>query len=591
MTIGSWQQNNRMLLLLWTCFMVRGIFYSVLFPVWEGYDEFAHFAVVQHLVTTHLLPLTTTPVSKEVQESLKLVPLPWLLRDLELPHTTHDEYWKLPEEERNRRQRAFGLLPREWAKQPGTVKLLNWEAQQPPLYYWILSFPLQLAGDWSLPGRVVLLRLLSVGLASLVVPLGFQIARRVLGSVEAATGIVALLAAMPELMVDLCRVGNDSLGLLMYSLLMYAAFRFVERPKRLSTAALLGLSLGLGLLTKAYFLTALPAVAVIMVCSCGTGSRSVLRRRVLYQGLFAATLAFLISGWWYWRNHVVTGSFSGVMPDAALRNTSLWDVLRQIPRVDWRSALDSIMVSHIWFGNWSFLQVRSWIYHVFMYAVPLSLLGLAIVIVAPRVKKDWQFPFLASRKHLIVLIVVYGFFWLGLLYHVLITFAAQGFSTSQGWYLYCQVVAEVLVITTGLLALSPAYVRPWVLPAATAGFGLLDLYTVHFLFIPYYVGLVSHRANGTLTAFHIGQLQGINWWDFLARLAIHKSLLNVPGLLVIWACYVAATLGLIAIGFRAERTVRSLPRTNAMRSDNRLHPTAAAPSGSRLKSPARGRRG
>jgi hypothetical protein len=35
----------------------------------------------------------------------------------------------------------------------------------------------------------------------------------------------------------------------------------------------------------------------------------------------------------------------------------------------------------------------------------------------------------------------------------------------------------------------------------------------------------------------------------------------------------------------------SLIRTHAMRSDSRLHQTAAAPSGSRLKSPARGSRG
>lgn len=63
------------------------------------------------------------------------------------------------------------------------------------------------------------------------------------------------------------------------------------------------------------------------------------------------------------------------MPDVALHKLPLWELLRQVPRVDWKNALDSMILSHVWFGNWSFLQVRSWIYHIFRFLVPLSLLG------------------------------------------------------------------------------------------------------------------------------------------------------------------------------------------------------------------------
>jgi hypothetical protein len=552
MSVKSRHNSIRILLLVWLIFLLRGLFYCVLFPLWEGYDEYTHFAFIQHLVTNHSLPEAAhTPISKEVLESLKLVPLPWTLRDIEIPHATHDNYWRLPEDERSRRQRQLYQMPRDWAHQPASQSLrhlLNWEAQQPPLYYLLLSLPLRLAWNSSLPGRVMLLRLLSVGLASLVIPLGFSIARRVVGSSAAALGVVALIASMPELMIDICRVSNDSLAIVIYSLVIYAIFEFLEHPCRLRIVALLAVSLGLGLLTKAYFLTALPALVVVLVClSC---FKSMVRRKILFYGFLAVAGALLISGWWYWRNHVLTGSWSGVMPDVALRHMPLWELLRQIPRVDWKNALDVTFLSHIWFGNWSFLQVRSWIYHIFTCLALLSLAGLLSIAVMPLLKRNAQFPFVSSRRHLLVLIAVYAFFWLGLLYHVLITFVAQGISASQGWYLYCLVVAEVLVVAVGLLALVPIRLRPWLLPAATFGFCLLDLYTVHFLLIPYYVGLISHKADGALASFHLGQLRGLNLWEFLNRLVIHKPLVNVPGLLAIWGGYLAATLGLILISLR-----------------------------------------
>lgn len=35
------------LVTLWTCFLLRGFFYCSFLPIWEGYDEWAHFAFVQ----------------------------------------------------------------------------------------------------------------------------------------------------------------------------------------------------------------------------------------------------------------------------------------------------------------------------------------------------------------------------------------------------------------------------------------------------------------------------------------------------------------------------------------------------------------
>ena len=63
---------------IWILFLVRGLFYVSFVPLWEGFDEWAHYAVLQNIATSgHLLIGTADPVSREVQASLQLAPLPW----------------------------------------------------------------------------------------------------------------------------------------------------------------------------------------------------------------------------------------------------------------------------------------------------------------------------------------------------------------------------------------------------------------------------------------------------------------------------------------------------------------------------------
>src|SRR6185503_15309837 len=86
----------RLLLLVWTCFLVRGAFYSAAFPIWEGFDEWAHFAVIERMVE-HGEPLVWrhAPVSREIEASLQLAPVPWELRYLSPPSVTQDDYCRL----------------------------------------------------------------------------------------------------------------------------------------------------------------------------------------------------------------------------------------------------------------------------------------------------------------------------------------------------------------------------------------------------------------------------------------------------------------------------------------------------------------
>ena len=111
--MGPNRQHRLLLFVIWLAFLVRGCFYSLEQPMWEGYDEWAHFAYIQHLAEDRVIPSRTDPVSQEVQRSLQLVPLSQSAAVL--PGTiTHDSFWRLaPEEQRQREAevRALSAYP------------------------------------------------------------------------------------------------------------------------------------------------------------------------------------------------------------------------------------------------------------------------------------------------------------------------------------------------------------------------------------------------------------------------------------------------------------------------------------------------
>ena len=89
---------------VWLCFIARALFYCSVIPMWEGFDEYAHFAMVQRIALGSGLPdLRTAAISRQVAESLTLAPVPWIVRDPSKGWLTHDQFWQLPAGERARR--------------------------------------------------------------------------------------------------------------------------------------------------------------------------------------------------------------------------------------------------------------------------------------------------------------------------------------------------------------------------------------------------------------------------------------------------------------------------------------------------------
>src|SRR6185437_7696119 len=129
--------------IFWGLFLIRGCFYSAMLPLLEGWDEYAHFAYVPQWNDHGPLPRTTDRISREIDESMRLAPLARELRWIGGPYLTYTDWWALPAEQRAGRERALATLPPVYAHQPASDfngrPLVFYEAQQPPLFYWLAA--------------------------------------------------------------------------------------------------------------------------------------------------------------------------------------------------------------------------------------------------------------------------------------------------------------------------------------------------------------------------------------------------------------------------------------------------------------------
>jgi 4-amino-4-deoxy-L-arabinose transferase-like glycosyltransferase len=514
---------------VWICFAARLIFYASMLPLWEGYDEWAHFSVVRILVNrgVALVP-RYTPVPHDVAASLDLAPVPWELRGYPYPSLTQDAFWKVSPGERWRHIEAFRSLPLAWQREDGTATLTAYESLQPPLYYWLMAPVLQIASHFSLGAQVMILRWISVLLASCAVPLLYLIAVVVFEDSDVALACAAVAALMPEWALDVARVSNDSLSVVFFSLVIWFGLKLLSDGLVLRWSIAMGVALGLGLLTKAWFLAVLPPVALLYAYLLWRKRTSLLHPAMVFS------IAAVISAWWYIHNLVTTGTLSGLSESVMLRQTNFLDMLSGAMRVPWLTAIDSVLFSHLYFGGWSSLTVRAWMYHLFYVLIVIAAIGLFRAVRRPPVA--W-------------LLAVYAVFWIGQLYNVVLIFLSKGVPTSMGWYLYAVVAAEVILFVAGMRGLLPERAANWPLAGGVLLFGLLDLYTVHAIAMPYYTGLIAHRASGSLAAVHIADFRLAGLGEVLRRLAIFKGAAIVwPVLMVMWVVYLLATFWLMLEG-------------------------------------------
>jgi len=510
----------------WALCISQGLVHIVATPLWDGWDEAFHYSYIQILVEDQRLPVVgQSIVSREITRSFELAPLSYAGNlNVGNKYTTFEQYWQLSVEERKHREqqlREIGSAERRLLPEEG-ARFQSYEAQQAPLFYVLAAPVYQLFSSSDLPTRAFTLRVFSLLLASLTIPLTFATVRYTsLG--RQLTFIPVLLTLLPGLYPVIARISNDGLAITLFSALFFLVVRYFARGSNVRDAVGIGVVLGLGLLTKGYFLAAIPALGLLFLLAFFM-SRS--RSQLAIHALIIGVLATFQAGAWYLRNLELYGNISGWLI-ANDPGPTFVDKVSAIAKIDWISGIQSMVKQHIWTGNTSYIFLSGTTYNVGYFLIALAVLG-AIKSALQWIRLPAAMKLADSRAHsLLALAVFYAFLWAAMLYHMLITFVVIAVSGGTGgWYLYAGVVPEVILLVHGMEAiagkrfalLSDRILLSYVLVA--------NLVSLLCMMLPNYGGL-------RISKFHLSHFIDIYFGSglrvMLQNLALNKPAFVTPG--------------------------------------------------------------
>jgi hypothetical protein len=423
--------------LLLTATALIGIAHIAFLPPWEGYDETAHWSYIQELADTGHAPIYG---KDDLSADVAAYPGPMA-------------YGAAPPFDQTGRPtyRSYRLAGAHALTGGPTHYLgfdtLNWQAQHPPLYYALMVPIYRAAHGLGWINHLLALRLASFTLAFVGLALGVIATVRMIKPAGVWTGpiMAAWPFLFPQFFPEFARLGNDSLCLLWVAVAWTLLLRLLGGQGRWVTAAALGASLGLGLLTKAFFLPIGAGVAVMLAARWWISGRS---PAGLGQAALAGATALVIGAWWYIGKDLQTGSITGSDEFIQFNHAGgLGRLVHGFSPQALARGLGVIPGSFAWAGTWSLARLPE-----YLLIAPVALLALSLWGYCLSLRKsdlvDWAplaltLPFVG-----------------GLVYHVVVGMSGIGAAT-PGWYLH------ILAAPLGL-AVAKGWTRPRLLGLLTA---------------------------------------------------------------------------------------------------------------------------
>jgi 4-amino-4-deoxy-L-arabinose transferase-like glycosyltransferase len=211
------------LALILAAYLVVGSLFAVYTPAWQAPDEPAHYNYIRYLAEQRRFPV---------------------LQQGDYPHEYLEEI---------KSQKFPSHL---------SIDPIRYEFYQPPLYYLLATAVFKLFG-----GALAPLRLLSVVLGAGLVYVAYRLALTICPKRPAlALGTAAFVAFVPMHAATTAAVNNDTPAELLLALVLWGLVRYLRGETDKKALIVVGLLLGLGLLTKIYGLiaVALSVAAVVL---------------------------------------------------------------------------------------------------------------------------------------------------------------------------------------------------------------------------------------------------------------------------------------------------------------------------------------
>ena len=226
--------KTRILVCLLILNLLRGTLYCITIPLWQGPDEHLHFEHVK-LLTYRNFPnsLTHNQWHQEIRATIS--------QSL-MKHTFWD-FQNINSQKFLSENRAF----------------VRSELRQPPLYYSICAFLLNVSHLKSIESEVYLLRIFSTILGTVVVYLGYAITKEIFPTEGVLQiGVPMFITFLPQYTIMSSSINNDKFAEVLFSLLLLLLVRSVRyRTTVLKALSILAIVV-MGIQTKTTFLAAIP---------------------------------------------------------------------------------------------------------------------------------------------------------------------------------------------------------------------------------------------------------------------------------------------------------------------------------------------
>ncbi len=413
--------NNRLrALLLILLFVVLGLAYSLIVPPFETPDEPFHYAFARHIAQGNSLPVQTAEGSGPWQQEGSQAPLYYLLTGWLTRGVAQDDFSALAV--RNPRANIGDPL------NPGNKNFMLYSGKQPPMAGSNLALHL---GRWF----SLLLGALTLWFTFLTAQLAFPDRR------DLPLLAVALVALVPQFAYLSGSFTNDTLVVTASAATVYWLARLLSHGDDTAIPVwewlMLGILIGVAGLSKLQGLGLIP-LAGLTVLFLAWQRRT--WRLVLVAALAVGIPALAIAGWWYWRNIMLYGDWSGLghlMDINGRRNdtlefTDFWPEFRGLRYSFWGL-----------FG-WFNILLPAWFYAVMDILTILGgagLVGAFIRLVRSTAPPRWR----SQSLRVLALLVA----WLSLMVVLLLYWISQA-TGSQGRLLYPAIGAIGILLATGL---------------------------------------------------------------------------------------------------------------------------------------------
>jgi len=447
--------------LLIIIFIVQGIIFSGMFPLWDGWDEPAHFAYVQHIAEKKELPSLDDKISNEIQSTLPYFPLN---RYLENFGTNYQNFWsnfKL-EEFLNDKKLVTSIPYSE-----RTISDFNWplwEAQLPPLGH-IAQVPVYLMFyDQDILTRVFALRIFSVLVAAVAAIFAYKTISLIFQDRFMRIGSLMFIVFNPMFTTNIARVNNEAITILLFSIFLYLMVLYLKSKPTTTYALLIGIILGLGLLSKTSFIAAVALVPIFIFLKHFQNKNNkpsiTIPQSLKNLGIvFGITIP--VTFWWYFdrissgnfsgltdfqMDRFASGNFTGINPLPVL---TMEEYFHGLFEFNWLSFYEYFFKFFWGAYGWNFYFPPFPYYEIIMIFVGICLAGLVYGI-TKRIKQsgsklfqDWRYASVFVLSLSILFII------LGQSFISIPTYYALGFGVMSGWYLFIAITAISMLVILG----------------------------------------------------------------------------------------------------------------------------------------------